>query len=198
MFFSQAYNPETDIPDLLGRIIIITGANGGLGYESLLHLARHSPSKIYLCARSQAKYESAMKAILQAVPEARAWVHYLELDLASLASVKKAAETFLASNDRLDILMCNAGIMAQPAALTEDEFEIQFGTNHVVSTSPLVRFALAHQYRRATPFLPNFFFPSSTRPPHSQTQTSESSQYQVTSIASPLAKASSRRHALQI
>jgi NAD(P)-dependent dehydrogenase (short-subunit alcohol dehydrogenase family) len=58
-------------------------------------------------------------------------VTFLECDLASLASVKKAAETFLAESKRLDILLCNAGVMALPPGLTEDGYEIQFGTNHV-------------------------------------------------------------------
>lgn len=131
-FSSAPFTPETDIPNLSGKIIVITGSNGGLGYESLIHLARHSPSRIYLCARSKEKYETAMKGILAAVPDAANFVKYLEIDLASLASVKKAAETFTAENDRLDVLMNNAGIMAQTPARTEDGFEIQFGTNHMV------------------------------------------------------------------
>jgi NAD(P)-dependent dehydrogenase (short-subunit alcohol dehydrogenase family) len=131
-FSSASFAPETDIPLLAGKIIVTTGSNGGLGYESLIHLAKHSPSKIYLCARSKDKYDNAMKGISAAVPDAPNFVKYLELDLASLASVKKAAETFNAENDRLDVLMNNAGIMAQPPALTKDGFEIQFGTNHMV------------------------------------------------------------------
>ncbi len=132
--FSPSFVPEKDVTDLAGKVIIITGANSGLGYESLIHLAKHSPSKTYLCARSQGKYQKAMEGIIAAVPDASEFIEYLELDLASLASVRKAAETFIAHNDRLDILMNNAGIMAQPAELTQDGFEIQFGTNHVVST----------------------------------------------------------------
>lgn len=75
-----------------------------------------------------------MKGISAVVPDAPNFVQYLELDLASLFSVKKAAKTFIAENDRLDVLMNNAGIMAQPPALTKDGFEIQFGTNYVVSS----------------------------------------------------------------
>jgi NAD(P)-dependent dehydrogenase (short-subunit alcohol dehydrogenase family) len=131
-FSSASFVPQTDIPSLVGKIIVITGSNGGLGYESLIHLARHSPSKIYLCARSKEKYDNAMKGISAAVPDSPNFVKYLELDLASLSSVKKAAETFSAENDRLDVLMNNAGIMARPPALTTDGFEIQFGTNHMV------------------------------------------------------------------
>lgn len=130
LFGSPPFDPK-NIPELSGKVIIITGANGGLGYESLLHLAPHHPSKIYLCARSQAKYDAAMKAISAAVPNASDLVKYLELDLTSLASVKAAVQMFLKENDRLDILMNNAGIMAQPPALTKEGYEIQFGTNHM-------------------------------------------------------------------
>ena len=126
------YSPDTCVPSLNGKVIIITGANGGLGYETIIHLARHSPSKLVLCARSKEKYDHALKGILVAVPEAVQFVQYLELDLASLPSVQEAAKAFIDNNDRLDILMNNAGIMAQPAALTKDGFEIQFGTNHMV------------------------------------------------------------------
>ena len=130
LFSGTPFDPEK-IPNLTGKVIIITGANGGLGYESLLLLAQHSPAKIYLCARSKAKYEEAMKGIVRKVPNAEDFVYHLELDLASLASVKRAAQTFLQDNYRLDILMNNAGIMAIPPALTEDGYETQFGTNHM-------------------------------------------------------------------
>ena len=133
MFSSSTtpFDPENDIPSLKDKVIIITGSNGGLGYESLVHLARHSPNKIYLCARSKKKYDKAMEGISAAIPNAHEFVKFLELDLASLSSVQKAANTFHAENDRLDILMNNAGIMAQPPGLTKDGFEIQFGTNHM-------------------------------------------------------------------
>jgi NAD(P)-dependent dehydrogenase (short-subunit alcohol dehydrogenase family) len=58
-------------------------------------------------------------------------ITFLECDLASLSSVEKAAKEFLSQSKRLDILICNAGIMALPPALTKDGYEIQFGTNHV-------------------------------------------------------------------
>lgn len=126
------YSPDTYVPSRNGKVIIITGGNGGLGYETLIHLARYSPSKLVLCARSKEKYDHALEGIVTAVPEAVHFVQYLALDLASLPSVQEAAKAFITENDRLDVLLNNAGIMAQPAALTKDGFEIQFGTNHMV------------------------------------------------------------------
>lgn len=68
----------------------------------------------------------SMKSV---VPDAK--IEYLPLDLASFKSVKQAADTFNASSTRLDVLMNNAGIMASPAGLTKEGYEIQFGTNHL-------------------------------------------------------------------
>ena len=102
--------------------------NNGLGLESALKLAKAN-AHVYLAARTASKAETAISQIKEAVPDAR--ITFLELDLASLASVQSAAETFIKSSTQLDILMNNAGVMALPAGLTEDGYEIQFGTNHV-------------------------------------------------------------------
>lgn len=125
------FDPDKDIAPLTGKVIVVTGGNSGCGKETVLQLAKHSPGRIYLAARSKAKYDDAMASITAAVPNASDVVKFLELDLASLASVKKASETVLEENDRLDILVNNAGIMAVPHGLTKDGFEVQFGTNHV-------------------------------------------------------------------
>ena len=111
------YSPDTYVPSLNGKVIIITGADGGLGYETLIHVARYSPSKLVLCARSKEKYDNTLEGIVVAVPGPVLFIQYLELDLASLSSVQEAAKAFITDNDRLDVLMNNAGIMAQPAAL---------------------------------------------------------------------------------
>lgn len=130
MFFgSKTFNPSTDIQDLSDKVIIVTGGNNGLGKESVLQLAKHNPAKIYMGSRSEKKAAEAIEDIKKAVPGAN--IIFLELDLASFASIKKAATTFLAENTRLDILMNNAGIMATPPGLTTDGYEIQFGTNHM-------------------------------------------------------------------
>lgn len=70
-----------------------------------------------------------MGEIKVTVPGAK--LTFVECDLASLASVEQTAKHFIAKSQRLDILMCNAGIMALPPALTKDGYEIQFGTNHI-------------------------------------------------------------------
>ena len=129
----QTFEPDRDIPDLSGKVILVTGANSGIGRETALQLAKHNPSRIFVGARSQAKAEEAIEQIKQALPDTASSVSltFLQLDLSSFQSIKSAVETFRASSDRLDILINNAGIMATPPGQTEEGYEIQFGTNHM-------------------------------------------------------------------
>lgn len=123
------FDTDKDIPDLSSKVIVVTGGNSGVGKESVLQLSKHRPAKLYMIARSKAKYDAALADIKKQNPDAN--ITFLEMDLASFASVKTAASTLLAENDRLDVLMNNAGIMAVPPSLTKEGFEIQFGTNHM-------------------------------------------------------------------
>jgi retinol dehydrogenase-12 len=145
MVTGNAFTPAQDIPDLSGKVILITGGmtisleeinketdrigNGGLGKESALQLAKHNPTEIYIGCRSTAKGNAAIADIKLITPNAN--IHPLELNLASFASVQSAVKRFLAASTRLDLLINNAGIMTVPAALTTDGYEIQFGTNHM-------------------------------------------------------------------
>lgn len=124
-----SFTPAKDIPDLTGKVIFITGGNVGLGKESAIQLAKHSPERIYLSCRNAAKADAAIKDIQIAAPNAP--ITYIKCDLASLESVRNAAKEFIEKETRLDILMLNAGVMALPPGLTKEGYEIQFGTNHV-------------------------------------------------------------------
>lgn len=126
---SVAFDAITSIPPLTSKVILITGANNGLGKQAALEYARHDPQAIYLASRSLEKAQVAANEIKQQVPGAN--LKLLELDLASFGSVKKAARTFLDQEDKLDILMLNAGIMGTEPGLTKDGYEIQWGTNHM-------------------------------------------------------------------
>lgn len=125
---ASVFNPDDDIPTLKGQVIIVTGGNSGLGLETIRQLAKHGPARIYLAARSQEKAEAAIKQLRESNPEACP-ISFLKLDLSSFASVKAAADVFQSSESRLDILVNNAGIMMTGEGLTEDGYEIQFGTN---------------------------------------------------------------------
>jgi NAD(P)-dependent dehydrogenase (short-subunit alcohol dehydrogenase family) len=110
-----------DIPDQSGRVAVVTGANSGLGAVTARELAR-AGARVIIAARNVAKGEE-VAASIQGEAEVR------ELDLADLASVRAFAEQL--SDDHLDLLINNAGVMAPPRRLTKDGFESQFGTNHL-------------------------------------------------------------------
>ncbi|KAL2861632.1 short-chain dehydrogenase/reductase [Aspergillus pseudodeflectus] len=125
-----AFQADRDIPPLDGKVILVTGGNIGLGKQCVLEYAKHNPAKIYLAARTPSKGQAALEEIQRVLPK-KANIVLVELDLASLDSVKNAAARVLAESDRLDILMLNAGIMATPPGLTKDGYELQFGTNYL-------------------------------------------------------------------
>lgn len=119
---------QHDIPDLTGKVMIITGANSGLGLESTKVLAGKGAAVVMAC-RNLTKAEKAKGEVLAAHPQAK--LDVMPLDNASLASVKAFAEAFKAKYGRLDLLMNNAGVMAIPRTETADGFEMQIGTNHL-------------------------------------------------------------------
>ena len=119
---------QQDIPDLSGKVAIVTGANSGLGFESTTELARHGAT-VVMAVRSKEKGEKARADILQEVPEAK--LDLMKLDNADLRSVRAFVGVFKEKYDRLDILMNNAGVMAIPRQETADGFEMQLGVNHL-------------------------------------------------------------------
>ncbi|CAH0045358.1 unnamed protein product [Clonostachys solani] len=126
------FNPSVDIPDLSEKICLVTGANSGLGEAAVKALAQHKPKKIYLAARSRVRAEEALERIRSSSKTAStANVEILDLDLASLQSVKAAAARVTSEADRLDILHLNGGVAMVPQATTKEGYEIQLGTNHV-------------------------------------------------------------------
>lgn len=125
----MSFTPDKDIPDLSGKVILVTGGNSGLGRESVLQLAKHHPRQIIMASRSQVKAEAAIAEIEALVPDAK--IAFLPVDLASFASIKKAAASVIQEYDRLDVLLNNAGMMGVPPGLTEDGYEAHFGSNHM-------------------------------------------------------------------
>ena len=119
---------QQDIPDMTGKVVVISGANSGLGLESTKALAAKGAMVVMAC-RNLRKAEEAKSEVLETNPAAR--LDVMALDNASLASVRAFADAFKAKYDRLDILLNNAGLMAIPRALTEDGFEMQLGVNHL-------------------------------------------------------------------
>lgn len=120
------FNLES-IPSQKGKIAIVTGANIGVGYETVVGLAKKE-AKVIMACRNKQKAEKAKMEIEQKVPGAD--LEIILLDLSKLKSVKNFTEQFLGKNDRLDMLINNAGIMIPPYSKTEDGFESQMGVNY--------------------------------------------------------------------
>jgi NAD(P)-dependent dehydrogenase (short-subunit alcohol dehydrogenase family) len=126
--FASTTDEVTAGRDLTGTVALVTGASSGLGRETARALAAVG-SRVILAGRNDDKLAAVAGKITDAIPGARVEVGHL--DLTSLASVRQFAEEFLAANDRLHLLINNAGVMATPFEHTADGFELQFGTNHL-------------------------------------------------------------------
>jgi NAD(P)-dependent dehydrogenase (short-subunit alcohol dehydrogenase family) len=117
-----------DMPDQSGKIIVVTGGNSGLGFESVKAFAQKGANVVLAC-RSVEKGEAAKTEILRIFPQCR--IKVMALDLMDLSSVRNFALEFKANFPQLDILLNNAGIMMNPYSVTKDGFESQLGTNHL-------------------------------------------------------------------
>ncbi len=117
-----------DVPDQSGRTAVVTGASGGLGLETAEVLAARGAT-VVLAGRDLRKTERAADRIRSSAPGAS--VLTAHLDLASLASVRAAAEQISDACASLDLLINNAGVMAIPREVTEDGFERTLATNHL-------------------------------------------------------------------
>jgi protochlorophyllide reductase len=117
-----------DLPDLSGRLAVVTGANAGLGLETAAQLAG-AGAQVVLACRDVGKGERAATAIRQAHPAAL--VEVAPLDLADLSTVASLAETLAARHPAVDVLVNNAGLMAVDESRTADGFEMQLGVNHL-------------------------------------------------------------------
>ena len=125
---------EADVPVQRGRTAVITGANTGLGFETARVLAARG-AQVVLACRDLGQAKEAAVRILSGSPAAAevvpADLHAVRLDLASLASVREAAEEIAAAYGPVDLLINNAGVMMTPFRRTADGFELQLGVNHL-------------------------------------------------------------------
>jgi NAD(P)-dependent dehydrogenase (short-subunit alcohol dehydrogenase family) len=124
---AEAWTTE-DIPNLTGKVMIVTGANSGIGYEAAKEFARKGAQTILAC-RNIEKAKIALEQIQAEIPDAQAEI--MQLDLANLESVRTFVEAFKAKYQQLDVLVNNAGIMNVPYMTTVDGFESHLGTNHL-------------------------------------------------------------------
>ncbi|MDW5323278.1 SDR family oxidoreductase [Plantactinospora sp. KLBMP9567] len=121
--------PDIDVPDLTGKLAVVTGANSGIGFGVSHRLAR-AGAEVILAVRDETKGNRAIAEIRDEVPGAKLSLQHL--DLTSLASVAAFGTALTERGRPVDILVNNAGIMApRRRALTEDGHELQFATNYL-------------------------------------------------------------------
>lgn len=117
-----------NVPNLAGKVMIVTGGNSGLGFETVKAFAM-SNAEVILACRDLEKGKKAKKRIITQYPDSK--ITIMQLDLADQSSVKAFAYNVKESHSKIDVLVNNAGIMMTPYFKTKDGFEGQFGTNHL-------------------------------------------------------------------
>ncbi|KAF5381921.1 hypothetical protein D9757_007579 [Collybiopsis confluens] len=128
------------IPDLTGRVAIVTGGNTGLGFVTVRELARKG-AHVYMLSRTESRALEAIEKIKEELgPDLTPNIDYINFNLLKISSAKGAAEEFLKRETRLDILVNNAGVMATPYEIGPDGIEIQAcnGIGHFALTVPLL------------------------------------------------------------
>lgn len=125
----MASDLDATVPDLSGKLAVVTGSNSGLGFGLARRLSA-AGAEIVMAIRNRAKGEAAIERIRTTVPDAKLTIK--PLDLSSLASVAALGEQLNADGRPIDILINNAGVMTPPERdTTPDGFELQFGSNHL-------------------------------------------------------------------
>ncbi|KAJ4479631.1 NAD(P)-binding protein [Lentinula edodes] len=121
---------ESDIPDLHGKVVIVTGGNSGIGKETVTVLALKG-ARVYLAARTKEKYEQAMNEIHTSHPATvNGEILFLHLDLSTANGAKAAAEDFKSKESVLHVLYNNAGVMGTPKGkISSDGYEYQWAVN---------------------------------------------------------------------
>ncbi|KAI0920757.1 hypothetical protein AcW1_005064 [Taiwanofungus camphoratus] len=132
----------SQMPDLSGKVMIVTGGNAGIGYETVKVLLMHN-AKVYMASRTPEKARAAIKDLRK---ETGKEALFLRLDLADLRSIKAAAEEFLSKETQLHVLFNNAGtVYPDVKEVTADGYDLQFGANvlgHFYLTKLLLRVLL--------------------------------------------------------
>ncbi|CAO3678968.1 unnamed protein product [Umbelopsis vinacea] len=134
------------IPDMTGKVCIVTGSNTGIGKTCALELAKHG-AHVIVASRTPSKGLAAVEEIRSETGNDN--VEYLQLDLMSLASVTRFIEAYKAKNLPIHLLINNAGIMANPYTLSDDGIESQFATNHANSLNDESKYSPFFAYGRS-------------------------------------------------
>ncbi|EGW31480.1 uncharacterized protein SPAPADRAFT_62049 [Spathaspora passalidarum NRRL Y-27907] len=132
-FPSKPKFTEKNYPDLEGKVVIVTGGNSGVGFQTVKLLAGATKAKIYIFSRNEKKCMDAINQISYEVAEefkvTKTNIHFIKVDLGDLTTIRPAVEEFLRREKRLDIIIHNAGVMPSEYSKTVQGHELQLGTN---------------------------------------------------------------------
>jgi len=135
--------------DLNGKVVVITGANGGLGKELATYAAAKGAT-LYMICRSQERAEEARQEILQATSASADNIKILQANVGELAQVRKAVAELQASEPKVDCLVCNAGALLNERTETSEGHEVTFAS-HLLGGSYLLSQLLVPQLKAANP-----------------------------------------------
>ncbi|KAK6335157.1 hypothetical protein TWF718_010594 [Orbilia javanica] len=122
---------EKDVPDLSGKVYLVTGATGGIGFE-LAKILYSKNAKVYVAGRSEENGTTAIAKIKEEYPKSDGGAEFLQFDLSDLTTIKPAADKLLSQERRLDAVVHNAGVMGVPTSWRSAQgWDLQFGTNVV-------------------------------------------------------------------
>ncbi|KAF5020063.1 hypothetical protein F66182_7905 [Fusarium sp. NRRL 66182] len=128
-FPGKPHYTEAHVPDLTGKVTLVTGANTGVGRE-VAQVLYGKNATVWVAARNEEKGRAAIESIKQQHPDSKGAIKYLRLDLADLATIGTSAKEFLSVESKLDVLFNNAGVMHPPeGSKTAQGYELQLGTN---------------------------------------------------------------------
>ncbi|KAG6374228.1 hypothetical protein JVT61DRAFT_4887 [Boletus reticuloceps] len=125
-FPGRATFKTADVPDMTGKVVLVTGGTAGIGKETARVLLTKN-AKVWITARDQSKGEAVLKELKDATGKD---ANLIVMNLANLKSIKRAADEFNSKETQLNVLFNNAGVMIPPIEmLTDDDYDLQFGTN---------------------------------------------------------------------
>ncbi|KAF7926706.1 uncharacterized protein EAE97_010215 [Botrytis byssoidea] len=128
-FIPSASLTEKNTPDQTGRIFLVTGGYAGVGFQLCKILYAHNAT-VWMAGRSESKAQNAISLIKEASPKSSGSIQFLQVDLADLSSIKPAVKQFTSQQQRLDVLVNNAGVMYPPKGSTSAQgHELQVATN---------------------------------------------------------------------
>ncbi|KAL9127397.1 MAG: hypothetical protein Q9217_003715 [Psora testacea] len=123
------FDPNKDIPDLNGKVYIVTGGTAGIGYGITAHLLQHNAAKVIIMSQKEQHAQEAMEALKEYGDTSR--VHWVQCDFKDLKSTKEVSEELQKNEKQIDALICNAGEGVGKYDQTVDGIESHFQVNHL-------------------------------------------------------------------